>query len=316
MNLQSTALLLMQTRGIGPKTLARILALLGRSKFSLEDFHRASVDELVSHLNVKPEVAEMMVIQKENADRLREELDKQDIQVLVSGTPPYPAKLERLLGDESPPVLFVKGNLNLLARASVGFCGSRKATHKGLEVAFKTAHALSECGITIVSGYAHGVDLETHAAAMRSGGSTIFVLAEGILNFRVKREVKDLLNDSNHAIISEFSPKLTWNAGNAMRRNRVICALSKALVLIESSMTGGTFAAGKTALDINIPLFVADYSNEAKEYEGNQYFLTNGATALRGNLNGDPTITNVLKVLNEDTSATTQRNGLQSDLFV
>ena len=258
----------------------------------------------------------MMVTQKENADRLREELDKQDIQVLVSGTPPYPAKLERLLGDESPPVLFVKGNLNLLTRASVGFCGSRKATSKGLEVASKTAYTLSESEITIVSGYAHGVDLATHAAAMHSGGSTIFVLAEGILNFRIKREVKNLLNDSNHAIISEFPPKLTWNAGNAMRRNRVICALSKALVLIESSMTGGTFAAGKTALDISLPLFVADYSNEAKEYEGNQYFLRNGATALRGNLNGDPTLTKILKVLNEDTNTTPQHKGVQSNLFV
>jgi predicted Rossmann fold nucleotide-binding protein DprA/Smf involved in DNA uptake len=66
-----------------------------------------------------------------------------------------------------------------------------------------------------------------------------------------------------------------------MQRNQTICALSKAVVLIESGLDGGTFEAGKSALSLGLPLFVIDFENPPDSAEGNQYFLTRGGVGLR-----------------------------------
>src|SRR5207244_4443681 len=103
----------------------------------------------------------------------------------------YPGRVKRLLGEKSPPLIAVKGNQNLFVGPSVGFCGSRKATVKGIDTAVDCATQLAAAGVHVVSGYAAGVDVATHGAALRAVGTTITVLAEGILNFRIKRVLQD-----------------------------------------------------------------------------------------------------------------------------
>jgi predicted Rossmann fold nucleotide-binding protein DprA/Smf involved in DNA uptake len=66
-----------------------------------------------------------------------------------------------------------------------------------------------------------------------------------------------------------------------MQRNRTVCGLSDALIVIESGISGGTFEAGKLALRLKMPLFVADYAEPAASAAGNAYFLSHGARALR-----------------------------------
>ncbi|MEE9466305.1 MAG: DNA-processing protein DprA, partial [Candidatus Neomarinimicrobiota bacterium] len=233
---------------------------------------------------------------------------------LLKGRHPYPKSVVSLLEDDAPPILFARGNLDILNKESVGFCGSRKATDKGLQVAHLSSHALAAEGLNIVSGYAHGVDLTTHSAALEACGVTSIVLAEGILNFKEKNKIKDLLDEKNQVIISECPPTLPWNAGNAMRRNRLICGLSKALIVIESGMDGGTFAAGNKALELGIPLFVAEYADDLQAYEGNKYFLKKGAIALRGNRTGIPNISKIREAIKSRAISNTATHQ-QDDLF-
>jgi predicted Rossmann fold nucleotide-binding protein DprA/Smf involved in DNA uptake len=82
-------------------------------------------------------------------------------------------------------------------------------------------------------------------------------------------------------VVSEFFPENHWIAGRAMQRNRTICALSRALVLIEARATGGTFAAGEVALAMGVPLFTADYSTQLESNNGNRILLARGAVRLR-----------------------------------
>jgi len=192
----------------------------------------------------------------------------------------YPHKLIPLLERKAPPLLMVLGNSELLSKPSVGFCGSRDASPKGLETAYDCAEQLSKKGINIVSGYAHGVDMTTHRAALEAGGTTILVLPEGILNFRIKKELSSIWNWDKILVISEFLPGLPWSVHNAMQRNSIICGLSEAVILIEAKSKGGSIEAGKTCLKLKLPLFAPVYDGMPESAVGNRELLDQGALPL------------------------------------
>lgn len=180
-----------------------------------------------------------------------------------------------------PPVLFVRGPADLMTVRSVGFCGSRSATERGLAVASDIAEQVARQGLNVVSGGAKGVDITAHRTALSRGGTTTVVLAEGILQYRMRNELRDVFDPARTFVVSEFFPDDRWLAGRAMQRNRTICALSRALVLIEARSTGGTFAAGEAALGMGLPLFTADYSAQHEGNDGNRILLERGALRLR-----------------------------------
>ena len=177
------------------------------------------------------------------------------------------------------PILFYKGNKDLFYEPGVGMCGSRNVSMKGLEAAERCGTAASSQDWTIVSGYAKGVDTATHLAALRSGGQTVIVLAEGIDFFRIKREFAADFDADRTLVISQFAPTQTWQAHAAMARNSIIFGLSRALVVIEAGERGGTLAAGHGALKIGRPVLVVDFGNDTPA--GNRILLDAGAEPVR-----------------------------------
>lgn len=167
----------------------------------------------------------------------------------------------------------------------------------GIKITESSARQLSSDGIVVVSGYAKGVDITAHKAALQSGGSTIFVIVEGILNNRIKNDVKELLDEKNHLFISQFLPDLSWSASNAMKRNNTIIGLSDAMILIEAGMKGGTFNAGEQSLKNKKPLFVVEYGSNKPSAVGNTFFLQHGGVPIRGDRNGRPVLKRVYSVL-------------------
>ncbi|NJE74897.1 DNA-binding protein [Pseudoflavonifractor sp. SW1122] len=235
---------------------------------------------------------------EERAKSVFEKLCLKDVEIITETSNDYPQYLKRMLQNKCPPLLFARGNKRLLSELSVGFCGSRKVSDKGMAIATNCTKQLVEKNVTIISGYAAGTDLTVHKAALENEGSTIFVLSEGILQARIKKQIAPLLNDKNHLFISQFLPELTWNAGNAMKRNSTIIGLSRAMILVESRLEGGTFAAGEEALRVNCPLFVIDFSKPDTTAEANPYFISKGGIPIRGK-NGIP---NMKKVFSSITS--------------
>ncbi len=100
--------------------------------------------------------------------------------------------------------------------------------------------------------------------------------------------------------ISQFMPHCTWNAGNAMKRNNTIIGLSDVMMLIESSMDGGTFNAGQQSLKNKKPLFVVEYATVKPTAEGNPYFLKCGGMPIRGDKSGNPILKSVYHSLEKD----------------
>lgn len=204
-------------------------------------------------------------------------LQERGIGVTMFGDPDYPERLV-IKGRPAAPILFLWGNRNLLYQPGVGMCGSRAVSDLGLKAANACGYAVSARGLVVVSGYARGVDTATHLAALRSGGSTVIVLAEGFDHFRIKKDFKQDFAPERALVVSQFSPSQPWGAYAAMDRNKIIYGLAEALVVIEAGEKGGTLAAGEGALGIGRPLFVLDFGQETPI--GNQKLLKAGGQAI------------------------------------
>ncbi len=299
MNRETAVLQLMHTPGIGTKRLSRLLARLNAENYPVEDFVVTPTKELTEEYGLTLEMTSSLKDMVAKVGEVLEELWKHEIRMVVQHDHTYPNSLRNILEDNAPPVLFVKGNLEILNKRSVGICGSRKASEKGCELVRNSAGLLAKSDINVISGYAHGIDLAAHIGSLETGGVTTFVLPLGILNFQLKSSINSLLSGDNYLVISEFLPKLGWEIHNAMRRNLTICGLSKAIILVEPGMTGGTFEAGKTALKYERPLFVVEH-DEQSYCEGYKYFLQRGARSIVENSSGVLELDEIIEVVNSE----------------
>lgn len=162
-----------------------------------------------------------------------------------------------------PPLLFARGHLPLARTDGIAIVGSRNIEEDGVEFASSLAAGLAGEGLNVVSGYAKGADMAGHTGSLRAGGTTTVALSLGILNFEAKSEIKPLLTATNTLILSQFHPRARWMARNAMARNKLVCALSRAVVVVasgpeldEQGRASGTFDAARTGLEMGIPVFV------------------------------------------------------------
>lgn len=205
------------------------------------------------------------------------ELVERGVDVLFIGEARYPARVAAL--PSPPPILYYRGNVALLEEPSVSMCGSRDASPEGLEAAAIAGRTVAASGLSIVSGNARGVDIETHIAAIAAGGSTIIVLAEGIARFRLKRALADAeARPGSFLVLSQFPPRQGWTVGGAMTRNALIAALGLALVVIEAGETGGTLDAGLKGLDLNRPVLALGFRSGHRA--GNAILLSKGARPI------------------------------------
>ena len=121
---------LMQTKGIGPRSVARVLDLLEQGEMSLHEFVAMAPAEMVGRFGLKTDQARSIQANEENAAQLAELLEMHNVRTALRGNSLYPERLRTVLGDKAPPVLFVAGTPELLHRRGVGFCGARDASPK------------------------------------------------------------------------------------------------------------------------------------------------------------------------------------------
>jgi DNA processing protein len=216
--------------------------------------------------------------------------------VVERGRTGYPSRLAAILGDKAPEKLHFIGNPDLMERHSLSFCGARNASIKGIEAAALCARTATKQRFVITSGNARGVDRATHYEALAAGGDTILVLPEGLDQFRIPAELREVWDWSRVLVVSQFEPKAVWRSYNAMNRNKVIMALSCAMIVVEAGEKGGTRAAGEEALRLHIPLFAVDYGFDESVAPGNKFLIMRGATPLKKSRDtGEPNLKLLLK---------------------
>lgn len=181
-------------------------------------------------------------------------LSQPNNRVMTLYDPNYPPLLKEI--SDPPPLLFVRGNPELLSNPQIAIVGSRNPSTSGLEIAFNFAKTLSECGFTITSGLALGIDAAGHLGALKANGYTIAVAGTGLDRVYPAKH-KDLATEivNTGAIISEFPPGTTAKANHFPRRNRIISGLCQGLLVVEAAKLSGSLITARMALEQNREVF-------------------------------------------------------------
>lgn len=158
--------------------------------------------------------------------------------LLMPGDARFPECLAHI--DEPPPVLFMFGNLDLLARPAVAIVGSRDHSAYGGEVARWLGRAAAEAGLVVVSGMARGLDALAHAGALDATGHTIGVLGNGIgVVYPAANRALYQAVAARGLLVSEWPPGERPTAGAFPRRNRLISGLARVTVVVEAAHKSG-----------------------------------------------------------------------------
>ncbi|MEI6066388.1 MAG: DNA-processing protein DprA [Methylococcaceae bacterium] len=166
----------------------------------------------------------------------------------------YPAQLKEIA--DPPPLLFVRGNPDLLSYPQIAIVGSRNPSSLGEETAFNFAKTLSRHGFVITSGLALGIDAASHRGALNAKGYTVAVTGTGldrIYPARHKELATEIVNTG--VMISEFPPGTTAKANHFPRRNRIISGLCQGLLVVEAAKQSGSLITARMALEQNREVF-------------------------------------------------------------
>ncbi|MCK5171319.1 MAG: DNA-processing protein DprA, partial [Bacteroidales bacterium] len=179
-----------------------------------------------------------------NYSFLVENLLEQGYDIIPITSPDYsPVKKNNLKRAYSPPLIYTKGNKQIMKENSIAIVGSRKAENISLEFTDNIAKTASKDYKVVVSGFAKGVDKQALDSAIKYKGQSIIVLPQGITTFQsgFKKYYKQII-DGDVLILSTFFPKAPWSVQLAMARNPIIYGLAKEIYVAESSEKGGTWS--------------------------------------------------------------------------
>lgn len=205
--------------------------------------------------------------------------------LLTLADPRYPS---RLLDVANPPLLlFAQGRLSLLQAPSVAVVGSRHPTAQGADNAHAFARALSEAGVTVISGLARGVDAAAHegalvGAALRGAtlapGSTIAVVGTGLDQVYPKGHGPLLRRIAEHGLVlGEFLLGTGPLPSNFPKRNRLVAALSQGTLVVEAAVQSGSLITARLALEMGREVLAIPGSIHSPQSRGCHALIRQGA---------------------------------------
>ncbi len=190
----------------------------------------------------------------------------------------WPAEFRELEG--APGEVWLRGDAGLLAPLPrVAIVGTRAPTPYGEGQALRFARALAAAGVVIVSGLARGVDEAAHRAALDAGGSTIAVLGSGVDRPWPSGELAERIA-AEGLLLSEFPPGQGPRRHHFPRRNRLISALSAAVVVIEAAFASGSLITARWAADQGRSVFALPGRVDHPMARGCHRLLRDGAALV------------------------------------
>lgn len=213
---------------------------------------------------------------------LAEQCAKLNISAIPYGSEFYPAFLRDI---ETPPyLLFVKGDARVLKeKFCVTTVGTRRMTTYGKYCAFKLSYEIASAGGVIVSGMAKGIDSVTHAGALAAGGKTIAVLGSGVdvVYPPQHRILYSKIIEHGGAVVSEFFPGTTPQPRFFPQRNRIICGISYATVVLEAPKNSGALITAGEAIKEGRTVFALPGNISAENSYGTNELIQGGARLIR-----------------------------------
>ncbi len=247
-----------EDRGGGnPAALARRLGVPAK--------HLAQVDAL------RPRAAHLAQQQHQQADRFGARL-------ITITDRDYPSSLRDLA--LPPPVLYCRGELP--RGPAVAIVGARKMDSYGKQVARHFAGELAASGVTIVSGFARGVDATAHRGALEAAGHTVAVLGCG-LDIDYPQGQAGLALDISHqgACLSEFPFGCEPRAWHFPVRNRVIAALARGTLVVQAAIRSGSLNTAHHSLELGRDVYAIPGRIDDPLAGGTNGLLADGALVAR-----------------------------------
>ena len=166
----------------------------------------------------------------------------------------YPDKLKHCF--DAPILLFSTGNINLKQTKIISIVGTRQVTSHGAEFCRNLIAEIAPLNPIIVSGFAYGVDIVAHQAAMEHNLQTIGVLAHGLNQIYPSSHKKYCKKmEENGGFMTEFWSNSNPDKENFVKRNRIVAGMTEATIVIESAERGGSLITASLANDYNRDVF-------------------------------------------------------------
>ena len=263
---------LIRSENVGPIAFYRLLEKFGSASQALK-----SLSEDTKKI---PSLRTIKIAPKKDIEDELQAIEKNSAQLITRGDAAYPRTLESL--PDAPPVLSVLGDIDLLSEQSIAIVGARNASLNGKKFAYNLARELGKEKYIIVSGLARGIDTQAHTGAIKSY-KTIAVVAGGA-NIIYPSENKSLYERiaSEGAIVSETAWGLQPQAKHFPRRNRLVSALSKGVVVVEAALKSGSLITARFALEQGRDVFAVPGSPLGPRCRGTNNLLRNGAVVTEG----------------------------------
>jgi len=264
---------------MGPVTFRRLISGFGSARAVVENSNAAMLAHVPDFTIGMQEAITRIPKELPRWERLADKLRLRGVRIVRMGRPGYPPALMDL--QNPPPLLYMLGNIAEGDRRSVSMVGTRKPTDTGKNIATQFAARFAAEGITVVSGYAHGIDAAAHRGAFGAGGRSILCLPYGIANFKSRPDFPNIAEIGRRGgIISECPPEQKWASASAISRNRIIAALGRALFVIETPIRGGTMHTVKAAEQLRRTIFALKYETPPEAARGNSILIARGATPI------------------------------------
>jgi DNA processing protein len=260
--------------GIGPVSYKRLLEEIGPP----ETVFKAPLARLLSVDGINEKVAwEILHFkEKETVVRELERIDAHPVSFIHYFHPQYPVHLKNI--HDPPPFFYMMGELWKKDDRSIAVVGTRRPTFYGKQVARELAGDLARAQMTVVSGFAMGIDQIAHRAALDAGGRTIAVLGTGIdIDYpHGSMELKEAIS-AQGAVITEFPMGTPAAPENFPRRNRLISGLSAGVLVVEAAEKSGSLITAGLALEQGKDVFAVPGSIHSEFSRGSHYLIKCGA---------------------------------------
>ncbi len=284
---QACWLLLMFESGLSTRIVNDVLiAWCYQQGRTLQEFFAADAKEWSATCHLKPEMIEKLEQAKEKLVGqafLVEQLAHDHIHLLTVLDDGYPRLLKSALKrNQTPPVLFYAGDLQLLERTTIAIIGSRNAGEMSLAFTRDVAGYLAGQGANVISGNARGVDRAAYEGATATeDGHTTMVLPHGVrkLSGVQMRNLLPKIEAGKVLLLSQFHPDAQWVVSRAMERNKVVTGLAQIVIVAEADTKGGTWEGANGALVQHRPLYVRQ-TESPPSLPGNQALIERGGHPL------------------------------------
>jgi DNA processing protein len=201
------------------------------------------------------------------------------LQALGPNHKDYPVRLNDLA--EPPKSLYVRGSIG--EGPCVAIVGSRRADRFGLRFAHELAADLARAEVTVISGGARGIDQAAHWGAIEGGYRTIMVLGCG-LDVDYPKGTGELRRKTieRGAVISELPPDAKPHPGHFPRRNRIVAALTQAVVVVQAGQRSGALITARLARELGREVFAVPGRPRDELTRGTHDLLRRGASMCEG----------------------------------